>query len=454
MGLTQALCDTISSIGFDDLSPEVIEAGRRAVLDGVAVGLAGTTEQAPRIAAEHVRSLGGHERSTLIGFDLKASPVQAAFVNGMSIHVLDYEAMWSPPTHTTSPCLPTALALAESEGRTGRDVIAAFVKGCEVQGRLRLASKVFVPHDLIFHPPGVVGVIGSAVAAAHMLDLSPLQLRHAIGLAASRAGSLIGNAGTMTKCTHCGTAASMGLDSALLARRGFTANPDILEATKGFATAFFEKDYDPQALLDFGKPWRLVDPGLAIKMYPAQYGTNFCISAALDCSRQLGPNASIRSVHIHTPMMGYVDKPFPGSGLDGKFSFQYTAAVALLDGKVNIASFTDARRFRPDIDALLQKTRLQQDPAIPDVLEKMHVEITVELEDGRRVRARCDGPPGYWGKPPLTRAQHRVKIDDCFATRMAQAQAGECIGLLESLESLDAQGVRELMRQLGSPRPH
>ncbi len=451
VGATRELCEVIVGQRFESLPPEAVAAARQAILDGVAVGIAGTTETAPRLAAEHVQSQGGREVATVLGFGFRTSPVSAAYVNGIAIHVLDFEAMWSPPTHTTSPTLPVVLALAEARRLPGREIVAAFLKGCEIQGRLRLASRQYAPERLTFHPPGVVGVLGAAVAASHMLDLDVSRLQHGIGIAASRAGSIIGNIGSMTKSSHCGLAASLGLDAALLAQRGFTANPDILEAPKGYVAAFFGPDFDYDALLQYGRPYRLVDPGLAIKLFPAQYATHFCITAALEAHRRIPDPAAIRSVVIRTPVMKYVDRPSPRTGLEGKFSFQYTASAALLDGAVTIGTFTDSRRARPDMEAFLRKVRVEQVPEIPEDLEKMHVEVAVELANGEQVRTRCNGPRGVWGTPKITREEHLVKVRDCFATRFEPAVAEPCIEMLSSLEALDARRVADLMTLLARP---
>lgn len=451
MGATREVCEVIAKQRYEDLPAPAIAAARQAILDGIAVGIAGTTEAAPRIVADHVKSQGGHEIATVLGFGFRTSPVSAAYVNGVAIHVLDFEAMWTPATHTTSPTLPVVLALAEAQGLPGRDIVAAFLKGCEIQGRLRLASGQYAPERLTFHPPGVVGVIGAAVAAGHLLGFDAGQLQHAIGVAASRGASLIGNIGSMTKSSHCGLAASLGLDAALLVQRGFTGNPDILEAPKGYVEAFFGPDFDFAALLEYGRPYRLLEPGLAIKMFPAQYATHYAITAALDARRQIPDPAAIRSVHVVTPLMGYVDKPAPRSGLEGKFSFQYTVAAALLDNAVSISTFSDSRRFAPDIEALLPKVRVEQRPEIPEELEKMHVEVVVELADGARVVVRCDGPRGIWGKPKITHEEHLVKVRDCFATRMDQPTAERCIAMISTLEHLDAGQVTELMALLANP---
>jgi len=253
----------------------------------------------------------------------------------------------------------------------------------------------------------------------------------------------------MTKATHCGWAAAAGLDAALLARRGFTGNTEIFEAPNGYADAFFGAGFDFSALMAFGRPYRLVDPGFAIKLFPSQYATHFAITAALELHGAVTDPNTIKSVQITTPVMPYVDRPLPRTGLEGKFSFQYTVATALLDGAVTVRTFADERRFRQDIVALLPAIALIQSEEIPGELEKMWVEVTVEMRDGRQVTARCNGPKGFWGLPRLAREEHLVKIRDCLNIRLAKDQTERCIALVEGLDNLGPDGVRELVAIAG-----
>jgi aconitate decarboxylase len=447
MGVTETFCRNIAACTGGALDAATIAAAKRLVLDGIAVAVAGSRERAPTILAEHIRELGCAGGASAIGFPLCSSPVHAAYLNGASMHVLDYEAMWSPPNHATSTTLPAVLALAETLGAGGRDSLVALVKGCEVQGRLRVASGQFEPRELVFHPPGVVGVMSAAAAAAHLLRLDAERLRHALGLAASRAGTLLANVGTMAKSTHCGMAAAMGLDAALMAARGFTANPDVIEARDGYAQAFFGRKFDPAALARFGPPFRIVEPGYAIKMFPSQYATHFAIEAAAALHRRIADVAAVRAVEVRTPVMPYVDRPYPQTGLDGKFSFQYTTAVALLDGTVSISSFSDARRFNADVEALLPRVRLVQTPEIPATLDRMHVEVVVERSGGERLQARCDAPRGSWRRPVGTE-EHLAKVRDCLGARLDASVAERCIAAIARFEDLDGAGLAALMRSL------
>lgn len=447
MGLTQELCAIIHATRYESLDGACVHRVKQAIKDGIAVALAGCRETPVSLITEHMLALGGLPQASIWGTSRKASVIQAACVNAVATHVLDFEPMWSPPTHAVSPTVPVAFALAEAQHLNGRQIITAVAKGLEIQGRLQYAGDQYVPEHLKFHPPGVAGVMGSAVVAADLLQLDALQLRHAIGIAASRAGALLANVGSMTKATHCGHAAASGLDAALLAKRGFTANPDVLEAPKGFVSTYYPDHFDAGRLLAYGKPYRVVEPGLAIKLFPSQYGTHYGITAGLELHGKLGGRTDIRRVHMVSPVMKYVDRPQPATGLDGKFSLQYTTAAALLDGAVKIASFTDERRFRADMVALLEKFELKQDAAIPGDFHAMFMEVRVELEDGSSHTAVCRGPRGAWGNPMEDR-DHQAKLDDCLKYALSGENSALLRERLDRLDELDAEAVQSVIALL------
>jgi len=445
MSLTSQLCARIVASDYASLPAAAIAAARRLVLDGIAIAVAGSGEEAVRILATHYREQGGAAQATTIGDGLRLGAVSAAACNGAAMHVLDFEPMWSPANHALSTTLPCVLALAERDGRDGREVVTALVKGIEMQGWIRLASGQFEARSIRFHPPGAVGPLGAATAAGHLLGLDPMQLAHALGIAGSRASGLLANAGTMTKSTHCGHAAALGLEAALLAARGFTANADVFEAAQGYAAALYD-DFRAAELMRFGQPpWRIVEPGYAIKMFPSQFATHFAITAALELRACMAAPASIRRALLTVPAMGYVDRPRPRTGLEGKFSLQYTTASALLDGRVGLDTFRDARLLRPDMQDLLGRIALRVDPAIPGRFEEMHVVLRVELDGGRVLESRCRAPRGAWGAPPIGEGEHLVKVRDCLATRLRPDAAERLIALALRIDELDGAGLRELL---------
>ncbi len=449
IGVTEQFCRALADITADTIPGDALAAARRLVLDGIAVGVAGTRERAPRILADHLRAMGGADQATAINFGFRTSAVSAAYLNGAAMHVLDYEPMWNPPNHATSTTLAAVLAAGEMLGADGHQMLIALIRGVEAQGRLRVASRQYEPRSLTFHPPGVTGVIGSAIATGCLFGLDLTETRNAVGLAASRAGSLIGNIGTMAKSTHCGMAAAMGLDAALMARRGFTANPDIIEAPNGFAAGFFAANWDPDALVVSGAPLGIVKPGYAVKMLPSQYATHFVILAALDARAQIPSPRAIKSVEIVGPIMPYVDRPRPTSGLDAKFSFQFAAACALLDNAIGIDSFSDQRCASADMLSMLAKVRFVQSSDIPASLDSMWVEITVELESGERITAKCAKPAGAWGAP-ISDEQHGVKVRNCLRTVFSEPQTEHLIEIMNRFETLDPAAFRILMHTLGN----
>ena len=450
MALTRKLCERIAATRFETLGADCVQRVKQAIKDGIAVAVAGSLEQPVKLLAAHLKSLGGKPQATAWGRGFRTSPVHAAYVNGVATHVLDFEPMWLPPTHAVSPTVPVAFALAEARGLSGREIVTAVAKGMEIQGRIQFAANQFRPDALRFHPPGTVGVLGAAVTASHLLGLDRDGLAHALGLAASRAGALLANIGSMTKSTHCGYAAASGLDATLLASRGFTANPEALEAPRGFVATFFPDEFDYDKLLGFGKPFRIVEPGLAIKLFPSQFATHWAITAALELHENIIDPGRIAHVTIRAPVMKYIDRPLPVTGLEGKFSFQYTAAAALLDGRVMIDSFTDARRFRSDMVALLGKIELMQDPGIPGEWRGMHVAIEVELRDGKKLKSVCHGPRGAWGQPPLAAPEHEAKLRDCLAKVLGGRRITRLLELLDGLERQTPRGVSAIIALLSS----
>ena len=452
-GLTYDFAAALAAWPADDTA--VTAACMNLLIDGLGVVSAGAVEDGPRLLAELARNDACRPVASVVGMGFATSAANAARINGVSMHVLDFEPMWNPPNHVSSTILPALLALAEQregEGRPaqGRALLRALAKGVEAQGRLRVASKQYEPARLLFHPPGVVGPIASAAACATLLELGIEQLAMAMSIAASRASGLIANIGTMTKALHCGDAAMRGLEAALLAKSGFTADRDAIGSPRGYGRAYYGEAFDPSGIAVAVETPRVLSPGMAWKLFPSQYGTHFAITAALDCRREIDNPAKIRGVKVTTPVMAYVDRPSPVSGLDGKFSFQYGVAAALLDAKVDVATFTNSRCAAADMKAMLAKVQLNQDDAIPGTLDRMHVDVEVTLDDGRIVRQRCDAPEGSWSRP-VGAGRVRAKAASLLSSTLGKDQSARFWKLLDV--DLDALRIAPVMQLLQVPAP-
>jgi aconitate decarboxylase len=434
--LTERLVEHVLAVRYEELPQAAIDMAKHVTLDGFAVMIAGSTEPlgVGRIVTQYVKEMGGAPQASVVAGGFKTSMQSAAYANGTLAHALDYDNTWYPLNHPTSPTLPAILAIAECRRLPGKRVIEALVAAFEVQGRLRLAS-TGLETGSGFHKPGTTGQFGAVTAAARMLDLDGPQTLMAFGLAGSRAGSLSINTGSMTKSTHSGHAARMGVECAVLAQMGWTASADVFGKGGYFDTFLFGNAEPDRLVAGFGQPFRMVHPGVGFKKHPSNYFTHRPIDGALALREQhrIEPGA-IESVEVVFPRFDYINRPRPQTGLDGKFSVQYATAVALLDGEVTIDSFTNERRFAPDVEALLPRVTLRFDEAIPADFDRMHAVVTVTLKNGDRHSKKVDRLSGWVGEP-LTREQRMRKFNSCSRRLLDAGAAQQLADLVERLES-------------------
>jgi aconitate decarboxylase len=446
--LTAQLVEQILAVEYGALPLEAIDMAKQVTLDGLAVMLAGATEPlgVGRIATQYVREMGGAPQASVIAGGFKSSMLNAAYANGTMAHALDFDNTWYPLNHPTSPTLPAILAIAENYRLSGKQIIEAIVVAFEVQGRLRLAA-TGLKTGAGFHKPGTTGTFGATAAAARLLRLNHEQTLMAMGIAGSRAGSISINTGSMTKSSHSGHAARMGVECGVLAKMGWTASADVF-GPKGFFDTFLHGDAKPELLTqEFGRPFRMVDPGVGFKKHPSNYFTHRPIDAALALRDEFSLRPEqIDHVEVIFPRFEYVNRPQPDSGLDGKFSVQYTTAVALLDGEITVDSFTNERRFAPDLAALLPKVKLHVDDTIAADFDQMHVVVNVWLSDGRKLSKRIDKLAGWIGSP-LTREQRLKKFFSCARRVIEESAAHRVLELVERLDTLpDVMEIMDIVR--------
>ncbi|HEY4095423.1 MAG TPA: MmgE/PrpD family protein [Baekduia sp.] len=432
------------------LPQPVVEAAKVAILDGVANLVAGSVQPLAGVVRPYANHRGGTPESVVVGQAQRLPAPLAAWVNGAFLHCLDYEIQGYPSAHGTSSILPAALALADKAGASGAELITAYALGWDVQQRMRTAG---VHADLRgFHPPGVVGPLGAAAAAARILRLDAEQTLMALGYAASHTGGLFANNGTMTKATHPAAAASAGVEAAELVALGLTANPSVLEDPRGHVAAFFGAAFDWDVLLDgLGERYHLVDPGFSIKPYPAEIYMQWPIDAARELRAREGIDPErVVSVVVEPPVFrADLSRPRPRSGLDGKFSYEYCVAVALTQDAVTIDAFTDVVCHSAPVARMLERITLRENPDIPSDKATTWARVTVTLDDGRELQGTCTRYPGAIGRP-MAREQHLVKVEDCLRAGGAGDRASGLIDLVADLENLP--DVRALTERLGAVR--
>lgn len=419
-----------------DLPDDVITAAKIVMLDGLANAVAGSREPVAQFVANYIVPLGGQADATVVSRRERIPAAQAALVNGVALHCLDYEVQGYPSAHGTSSILPAIAAVAERDGNSGGDVIAAFVVGWDVQQRLRAAGENGDMRG--FHPPGIVGPVAAAAAVANLRRMDIDHIRMALGLSASRTGGLFGNNGTMTKATHPGNAARSGVESADLAELGVTSNPDIMGDHRGYGRATVGGPLDSEILLDgLGTRFHLTDPGYTIKPFPAEIYMQWPLDAMTELRRRTGVRLDdVVDIIVEPPAFrADLSRPAPATGLDGKFSYEYVVAAALVEPRVRISTFTDDVRFGPEMVRALTLVRLVDNPDIPQDKAKTWSRVTVRTRDGQvheQVSTAFEGTPGR----PMSRNAHAEKISDCFEEGGAAGVLDEVLERMERLERL------------------
>jgi 2-methylcitrate dehydratase PrpD len=454
MGATEQIAKFVVETSFDSIPGEAVKRAKDAIMDGLGVTLAGTVEPASKIIADFVREMGSVPQAAVIGFGFRSSAPQAALANGTMAHALDYDDVLSLMTgHPTVPVLPVVLALGEVQHSSGKDVLGAYILGVEVEARL--GAGIGRRHYAVgWHSTATLGTLGAAAAAAKMMGLNVAETRVALGIAASEAGGLRQNFGTMTKPLHAGNAARNGIMAAMLAQKGFTADESILESPFGFCAVLGgEGEYDLEQMTESpGKPFAIVEPGLDMKPYPCCRFTHRCIDAMLYIVEEHHPAAEeVVEVECQTgPATAQIlIHHQPKTPLEGKFSMEYCMARALIDGEMKIAQFDKEKVLEPRVQELLQKVKYvhperEEGQRAPEV-------VTVRLGDGVQYSHEvlfAKGSP----EQPMSAEELMDKYRDCALTVLPAEAVERSIEMVAHLDELkDITELADLVTSRATP---
>jgi 2-methylcitrate dehydratase PrpD len=437
-GLTQLLAQGTCAIRSEALPAPVRELGRQCVLDYYGVALAGADDPLARILLDELCEAGGTAEAGIIGHQGRLPALSAALVNGAIGHALDYDDVnLAMPGHPSVAILPALLALAETRGSSGREVIAAFVAGYETACRIGSALRPG-HYNLGFHATGTVGVFGAAAACAHLLRLDAATTAQALGIAGTQAAGLKSQFGTMCKPFHAGKAAQNGLLAARLAARGFSSRPDLVECEQGFALTH-GPDFDPEkALADPPGGFHIL--ANLFKYHAACYLTHGPIEAARQVRQQHAIDAEqIAGVALRLDRScdRVCNIPAPQDGLESKFSLRQTVAMALAGvDTAGLDSYSAETANDPRLVALREKVTLDFQDGWPQAA----AEIAVTLGDGRVLRASHDA-----GVPASDIAGQgerlAAKFDALAAPVLGPARARELHAAILGLDTLADAGT-------------
>jgi 2-methylcitrate dehydratase PrpD len=408
-GLTKYVSEFIVNTKYEDIPPDVITLGKKTILDGFGLALAGSASTAgPRIR-QYIESLGPCGGSSgIIGTKMKVHPRFAALANGISIHADDYDDTGSA-FHVAAPVLPPSFALCETGRRSGQDLMLAFHVGVEVGNKIGDAMSPRHQQDG-FHTTGTIGSMGSAAACAKLRGLDADKTAITLAIAASEASGVRDNFGSMTKPFHAGHAGENGTVAADLAAIGWTAAPDILEAQLGFFA--IGGGFDPKIIVDrLGKPWMFASPGDLIKRFPCGTIQQQVMDEMLRLIQQNDIKApDVEKVEVGGNLSNYrtLFQHHPTTGLQGKFSMEYAMAILLLERKATLASFSDAVVQRPDVQDMIGRVHYSVDPEFNKLelqgasLQAMLVEqsgLKIYMKSGKVISGVTTPAKGSPGNP-------------------------------------------------------
>ena len=429
--VTERLAAFIDGLTFDALPAAVVERSKASILDTIGLAIAGAHHDASHRVRRAMQPVGGPPQASLLGRGEKTDALTATLCNAYACHVLDFDdTHYDLILHGNTPVVPPVLALAEWLGRSGRDVITAYVAGYETAARIGRAAWPD-HHSQGWHVTGTLGTFGAAAAAAKLLGLGGDQLLYALGTAGAQAAGLQANRGTMAKSLNAAKAAMNGLLGALLAQQGFTTTKEILEHPTGFL-AVYNDVFDPGLIPLDTANWEVLQCGF--KPYPCGVVVHPVIDAALALWAQGVRLTGPERVEFH--VNGYVERLTgvrePATGLQSKFSAVHSAAVALTRGTVTVDDYTDARATDPAIGA----ARRQVSIVVDESLARTECRAKAYLPGGEVREVHVTAAKGTRGNP-MTFADVCRKFRDLVTPHKGAATAERLISLVSRLDELD-----------------
>jgi 2-methylcitrate dehydratase PrpD len=460
---TAAAAKFVEEVSFDSISAEAVRVGTRCLLDGLGLFVAGSEEHTVQILVEEAEQTGGSGDALLLSCGTTKVPAPiAARVLGTAGHAHDWDDsqvsvdpahVYGLLTHPTIPPLSSSLVMTQKLGHIdGKTFMLAFLTGFEVECKI---SEWMLPQHYLrgFHSSGSVGTFGAYATAAKLLNLKGEQLRSGFGIAVSFAAGIRCNFGTMTKPLHVGRAAENGVTAALLAKRGFTADPDALDGPWGFYAVHGGGVSAEKVSQGFGTTWTVVEPGVSIKPYPCGVLTHPTIDLMLKLvsENDVTPDA-IEAVKVYagSNILNPIRYPIAANHLQAKFSLPAALAMIALTRKAGKKEFSDEFVGAAPMQAMQKRISTELDPEIEKMgFDKMRSRIAIQLKGGKIIEGWAD--ERYRGGPenPLSDSELEAKVRSCCEGVLDNRQQSALIEAARSVLKLpDASRLPELLNRL------
>lgn len=455
-GVTRHIAEFVVGTRYEDLPPEVIELGKKSILDSIGLALAGSRADSAPLVERYVESLGSGEKDAIVVGTAKRYPARfAAFANGVAIHANDFDdtqlafqkdRVYGLLTHPSVSVLPPALAECEKTQVGGKEWMLAYHVGLEVECKI---AEAIAPRSYEdgFHSTGTCGVFGSTATLAKLRKLDAENIAIAMGIAAANSAGLGANFGTMTKPFTAGHAAESGFVAVDLAEIGWTASDTILEGQRGFFQAY-GGGYNPDIVMKMlGNPWTMANPGVSIKPYPSGSLSHPGMTKMQEMIRENKIKAeNVESVDVGVNRNNYAAllRHDPKTGLEAKFSMEYCMAALLVYGKAGLGEFTDAAVNKPEARAMMARVHFHADAEADAAgFDKMTTIIKIKMKDGRVLAGRADFGKG---SPANPMSYEEVAEKFTLCAEFAEWPAGKSKQIVEFVRELEsASDMRRLV---------
>lgn len=395
MEVTKVLARYLVNSKFQDIPSAVRHEAARALLNLCGCAIGASRHETVENALGAIVPFAGERQASVLGRHERLDVLNAALVNGISSHVLDFDDTHVKAIHPSAPVWPALLALAEWRGISGADLVHAYILGVEAECRIGL-SVVPEHYDVGWHITGTVGVFGAAAAAGKILGLNERQMTWALGIAATQSSGLREMFGSMCKCLHPGRAAQGGLQAAFLASRNFTSSEHGIEAPRGFGHVLSTK-FDPAFITaKWGEKFELSSN--MYKPFACGLVVHGVIDGCIQLRNEFGLTAEMIEkvdLTVGAIVLELTGKSNPQSGLEGKFSVYHAAAIAIYSGAAGEAQFSDECVRNEVVVALRKRVTATVDHA----LEWAQAKVVIALKDGRKLERLVLHPLGSLERP-------------------------------------------------------
>ena len=468
MDATSALAKNMVGVKYEDLPLDVVEHTKKQVLDILGVALGGSSKAGIKELVEIISDWGGKEESTIFCFGKKVPTPNAAQANASMAHALDYDDTGDGPTHQSVITVPTALAMAERQGRvSGKEFITTVALGADMMGRLGLAFRSGKKTASVaghigggWHLTALYGYFAAAGIAGRLLGLDEEKMLNALGIAyhQSAGNGQCVTEGALTKRMGPGFSVRGGIVAALMAEKGITGAHDALEGEVGLFNLYHKGEYDAAPLTaDLGK--RFMGINALMKPYPCCKGTHAYVELAEAMVKKHGIKPEdIKEITVYNEDDKYVllspveQRRQPKNPVDSQFSIIWAVAAVFAKGKAGIGEFTEAAIKDEAILDISRKVKVAADKNVGEKKGQIPAKISVILKSGKAIneQAFADGTSADAGaEKPLPFADYERKFRDCAAYAVkprTPKQIEQIITLVKDLEKV--KDITELVKLL------